>query len=279
MASSDLFLEKYGPWGLILGASEGVGSAFAEALAAEGLSVVLVSRRQPVLDELAEGLHRKYDVDARALAMDLSTPDVMDFLIDSVADIDIGFVVNCAGADTGSVHFLDRQQGSEEAMLFRNCTMLTRVCRHFGGQMVERGRGGIITMGSGAAIAGTPGLATYTGTKAFDLLFSEALWGELKPRGIDVLCLVLPDTDTPALRRGLLRHGKLSSLENAPKGATPPADVAAEGISFIGKGPTRIVSRKLRIANWIFGLLGRNTAVILMTAATRWMMGEAKREG
>ncbi len=279
MNNSADFLEKYGPWGLVLGASDGVGRAFAEAMTAKGLNVVLVARRQAQLDALASSLQSRFNVDALAIVLNLSEPDAMEKLLQYVEGLDVGFVVNCAGADTGAVHFLDRDQHNDEAMLFRNCTMLMRVCRYFGEKMVARGRGGIITMGSGAALAGTPGLATYAGTKAFDLLYSEALWGELKPKGVDVLCLMLPDTDTPALRRGMLRHGKISSLDEAPKGATSPEQVAREGIAYIGKGPTRVISRRLRIANRIMGLLGRNAAVGVMTAVTRKMMGEANSPG
>jgi uncharacterized protein len=279
MNDSTDFLAKYGPWGLVLGASDGVGRAFAEAMAAKGLNVVLVARRQAQLDALASSLQSRFSVDALAIVLNLSEPDAMEKLQQRVEGLDVGFVVNCAGADTGAVHFLDRDQHSDEAMLFRNCTMLMRVCRYFGEKMVARGRGGIVTMGSGAALAGTPGLATYAGTKAFDLLYSEALWGELKPKGVDVLCLMLPDTDTPALRRGMLRHGKISSLDEAPKGATSPEQVAREGIAYIGKGPTRVISRRLRIANRIMGLLGRNAAVGVMTAVTRKMMGEANSPG
>lgn len=279
MSDSDNFLLKYGPWALVLGASDGVGRAFAEAMAAKGLSVVLVARRQAQLDALASNLRSRFNVDALAIVLNLSESDAMEKLQRRVEGLDVGFVVNCAGADTGAVHFLDRDQYNDEAMLFRNCTMLMRVCRYFGEKMVARGRGGIITMGSGAALAGTPGLATYAGTKAFDLLYSEALWGELKPKGVDVLCLMLPDTDTPALRRGMLRHGKISSLDEAPKGATSPEQVAREGIAYIGKGPTRVISRRLRIANRIMGLLGRNAAVGVMTAVTRKMMGEANSPG
>ena len=273
-SNASTFSERYGPWALVLGASEGVGSAFVETLAAQGLNVVLVSRRQAPLDEVAGKVRTGYGVETRVIAMDLSLADAMQTLCAQVDDLDIGFLVNCAGGDTGNEDFLDRALADDEAMLFRNCTLLMRVCHYFGGKMVARGRGGIVNLSSGAAVAGTPGLATYAGTKAFDLLFSEALWGELKPKGVDVICLMLADTDTPTLRRQMMMRGKLASLNDAPKGATPSHVVAEEALRYIGKGPTRVVSGKLRIGSRIMGALGRNRAVAIMTVAANKIMGD-----
>ena len=50
------FRERYGPWAVVAGASEGVGAALARAYAAQGVHVVLLARRQNVLDEVAESL-------------------------------------------------------------------------------------------------------------------------------------------------------------------------------------------------------------------------------
>ena len=267
------FKQNYGPWALILGASEGVGSAFVEALAAQGLNIVLVSRRQSTMEDVAASVGNQFGVDTRVLALDLFVADAMQTLEAATADIEIGFVVSCAGGDTEFGNFLDRSLESQEALLLRNCTLLMRTCHHFGSQMKAKGRGGIVILSSGAAVAGAPGLATYSGTKAFDLLFAESLWGELKPKGVDVLCLMLADIDTPTLRHQMLIRGKIASMDEAPKGATPAAFVAEEALRYIDKGPTRIISRKLQIGSRIMGLLGRNTAVAIMSAAAKKIMG------
>lgn len=270
----DKFHQTYGPWALVLGASEGVGSAFVEALAAKQLNVVLVSRRQNVLDQVAKKVQVRYKIQTRTIAMDLFDHRAMETLQAEVSGLEIGFLVNCAGGDAEYGPFLERTLATDEALLFRNCTLLMRVCHHFGQQMAARGRGGIVTMSSGAAVAGAPGLATYAGTKAFDLLFSEALWGELKPKGVDLICVMLADTDTPTLRAQMVMRGKLKSLEDTPKGATPPEQVAREALQYIGKQPTRIISRKLRVGSRLLGLIGRNQAVSVMTAAARKIMGD-----
>ncbi len=273
MRKADDLVQRYGPWAMVLGASEGVGSAFVEMLAAQGLNVLLISRRQQVIDEVAAKAESDFGIQTRTLALDLFAPDAMEQLIAATADLEVGFLVNCAGGDAHYGDFLDRDLKSDEALLFRNCTLLMRVCHHYGKQMVERGRGGIVIMSSGAAVAGAPGLATYAGTKAFDLLFAEALWGELKPKGVDVLCVMLADTDTPTLRHQMLIRGKIASMDEAPKGATPSSFVAEEALRYIEKGPTRIISRKLRIGSRLMGVMGRNLAVAVMTAAAKKIMG------
>ena len=66
------FAAKYGPWALVAGASDGVGAAFAQALAERGVNVVLVARRQAVLDEVAAGIAARTGVETRTLAVDLA---------------------------------------------------------------------------------------------------------------------------------------------------------------------------------------------------------------
>ena len=266
-------VERYGPWALVLGASEGLGSAFVETLAAHGLNIVLVSRRQQQLDEVAAGVRAISGVETRTLAIDLELPDAVTSIADAVSDIDIGLLVNCAGGDSGHEEFLDRSLDQCESLVQRNCITLLRVCHYFGRKMVELERGGIVITSSGAALAGAPGLATYAGTKAFDLLFAEGLWTELKPKNVDVLCVVLADTDTPSLRRQMVLRGKHKSLNEVPKGATTAEFVAKEALRFLRRGPTRIISQKLRFGSRLMGVVGRNRAVGIMTAAAERAMG------
>ena len=74
------FVERYGPWALVAGASDGVGAAFAGELADRGLNVVLMARRQQVLDEVAAAIARRTGVQTRTLAGDLAEPGAAGFL-------------------------------------------------------------------------------------------------------------------------------------------------------------------------------------------------------
>ena len=252
------FDERYGPWALVAGASDGTGAAFAEQLAARGINLVLVARRRPLLEELATRLPTA----SRVVALDLSTPDAGERLAREVADLDVGLLVYNAGADPYSLPFLDQPLDELHALVRRNCLTVLDTCHRIGGRLVERGRGGVILVSSGAAWVGGGGIAAYGGTKAFDLVLAEALWAEWRPRGVDVLALVLGATDTPSLRRLLAERG----------GAFPdlaaPDDVVREALEHLADGPTWSCGMPDPLGPSPFGALPRRQAVELMTQAS-----------
>jgi short-subunit dehydrogenase len=220
------FANKYGPWALVAGASEGVGAAVAQLLGQRGVNVVLVSRRQAVLDEVAETVPSS----TRTVAMDLSEPAAGEHLAQVTADLEIGLLVFNAGADPHMSCFLEKPVDVWQALLTRNCAMVLASTHHFGGLMAARGHGGIVLVTSGAAWAGGSRLAVYGGTKAFDLILAESLWSELAPAGVDVLAAVLGQTDTPALRK-LLGDREIAGLAD-------PVDVARGILDNLLNGPT-----------------------------------------
>ena len=91
-------IEKYGPWALIVGGSEGIGAAFARVLAAKNLNIVLVARKPEPLEELAEDL-RETGVEVRTVSADLSKTDVLDKVRTATDDVDVGFLIYNAGAN------------------------------------------------------------------------------------------------------------------------------------------------------------------------------------
>src|ERR1700744_383421 len=206
------FAAKYGPWALVAGAS-------AEGLAERGVNVVLLARRQAVLDEVAAGIAARTGVETRALAVDLAEHEAASAVPPATDALDIGFLVYCAGADPNFEPFLANPITTAEAMVHRNCTVPMQLCHHFAPAMVQRGRGGIVIFGSGAGLAGGPNMVAYGASKAFDIVFAEALWAELHGKGVDVLGLILGKTNTPALRRIEHSRGHLSSAATAPTDA------------------------------------------------------------
>ena len=268
------FESKYGPWALVAGASDGVGASFAEALAERGLNVLLVARRQSALDEVAQRIVNRTGVQTRTLAVDLSAPAAWREIADATQDLQIGFLVYCAGADPSFAPFLDTPIEVSEALVQRNCITLMQLCHHFARPMVERGRGSIVIFGSGAGLVGGANMVAYGPSKAFDMILAEALWSELHPRGIDVVGLILGKTDTPALRRLEHGRGRLASLDDAPDGAESVDSVIAEAFDQITDGPTVFVGDQMRAAVAMLGQVGRNDAVRLMAAASAAAMGD-----
>jgi uncharacterized protein len=226
--------ERYGPWAVVAGASEGMGCDYARMLAGQGVNCVLVSRRQAMLDELAADLTRDYGIQTRAIALDLSAADAARRLFDLTADLEVGLYISNAGADPMGSFFLDSPLEDWLAMVHRNTATVAEACHRFATAMKKRGRGGILIMASGAGLGGGPRLAVYSATKAFEIAFAESLWAELGPHGIDVTCLVTPATDTPALRRLLGRTGM------KPEGLYTSEEVARTGLRELGGGPTYI---------------------------------------
>jgi uncharacterized protein len=148
-----------------------------------------------------------------------------------------------------------------------------RLCHHYAGMMVHRGRGGIVNFSSGAALAGGPNMVAYGATKAFDMVFTEALWAELHDKGVDVLCLLLGKTDTPALRQLEHRRGQIASLGDIPPGAIPAEDVIDEAFGNLTNGPTLMVGDMMRMAEEVFKTLSRKDAVKMVIQAGAQAMG------
>ena len=271
--------EKYGPWAIVVGASDGVGALFAERIASEGVNVVLVARRQHVLEKVAEGIRRRTAAQTRTLSVDLVDADASKTIIEATDDLEIGMLVYCAGGDPNYQPFLANPVSVAEDLLQRNCLVLMRLCHHFAGPMVERHKGGIVNFTSGAALAGGRNMVAYGGTKAFDMVFTEGLWVELHDKGVDVLGLVLGMTDTPALRKLEFERGRLASVDEVPEGAVTAASVVDEAFANLGNGPTIATGDDIRMAFELFKSMSRNEVVRLIMQMSAEVMGTDDREG
>jgi short-subunit dehydrogenase len=180
--------ERYGDWALITGASSGLGREFARALAAEGISCVLVARRSERLEDLARELGAAHGISTRVLSVDLAEATGQARVAESVADLSIGILVNNAGFGlAGSIVKQDPARLRE--MVELNCHAPVALTRALLPSMIARARGAIIVVGSVAGRQAVPLFSTYSATKSFDLIFGEALWGELRDHNIDVTVL------------------------------------------------------------------------------------------
>ena len=267
------FATKYGPWALVAGASDGLGAAFAKGLAQRGVNVVLLARRQAVLDQVAAEITSASSAQTRTVAVDLAQPGAAAVVAEATRDLEIGFLVYCAGADPNYQPFLANSIEAAEAMVRRNCIVPMQLCHHFAPAMVARGAGGIVIFGSGAGLAGGANMVAYGASKAFDMVFAEALWAELHDKGVDVVGLILGKTDTPALRQLEHSRGQIGSLDEVPSGAVPVGDVIAEAFENLANGPTWFVGDVMRAAEQLTSSMTRKQTVELFAQAAAAAMG------
>jgi uncharacterized protein len=182
---------------LITGASSGIGEAFARALAARGHNLLLVARSEEKLSQLCSELGGASSIDCQYVGLDLSKPESPAKLFDETKTrgLEIDLLINNAGF--GSMgEFATQDLAHELNMIDLNVRSLVEMSYRFLRPMRERKSGAIINVASTAGFQPVPYMATYAATKAFVLSFSEALWEENRPYGIEVMALCPGVTQT-----------------------------------------------------------------------------------
>ena len=261
------FADRYGPWALVLGGSEGIGASFAEQIAAMGIDLVLMARREGPLVETAARVREATGREVRTATVDLTADDMADRIAAATDGLDVGLVVYNAGATHGIPPFLSGTADDRLSLVRLNCIGPVRVAHHFGTRLVERGRGGMIFLTSMSSVAGAARVVTYSATKAFDLVLAEGLWAELRPHGVDVLALVAGATRTPAMESS----GAMIGTDEFP--GMDPDDVAREGLEHLGEGPTWVAGEANRATFDALRSLPRRDVVTAMSDATRSLYG------
>ncbi len=84
--------KKYGPWALVTGASSGIGREFATLLAEQGLNLILVARRLPLLNQLKEELQSKHDNKVVVIELDLLSENALENLEQRTNNYEIGLI-------------------------------------------------------------------------------------------------------------------------------------------------------------------------------------------
>ena len=227
---SEGFLNRYGPWALVTGAAEGLGAEFASQIAAKGLGVLLVDVQLEKATKHAADLAQRFGVETRAIECDLSKSDFLDGLREKTDSFEIGLLICSAGIGTTGP-FLDTPIDAMKRAVQVNAVATLDLCYALAPPMVERGKGGIMLLASNSAYAGTPYVATYAATKAFDLSLGEALWYELAPHGVDAMAFSPMGTNTPGLRRGMPAIKEGDVIE----GIMTPEDAVGMALGALGK--------------------------------------------
>ncbi|MEE4215353.1 MAG: SDR family NAD(P)-dependent oxidoreductase [Bacteroidales bacterium] len=259
---------KYGHKALIAGASEGIGAAYAEYLAAEGFSLYLVARRKDPLQKLAGMLAERYSVTVRQIICDLSDEDAAGQIMSSTAGDEPDIMIyNAALSHIGP--FADHPiEGHCRATRVNMITPL-RLVHHFGKKMLERQRGAIVLMSSLAGFQGSGYLAGYAAGKAYSRVLAESLWYEWRDKGVDIIACCAGATSTP----GYISSAPAKASPFAP-GVQLPEEVVSECFRKLGRKPSFITGRGNRIASFFMQrIFPRKMAVRIMGDNTRKMYG------
>ncbi|MBW6500582.1 MAG: SDR family NAD(P)-dependent oxidoreductase [Bacteroidales bacterium] len=260
--------EKYGGKALVAGASEGIGAAFAEYLASEGMDLILIARREGPLNRSGDDLEKRYGVNVKCIPCDLAEEDTQQALEKELAGMEIGIMVyNAAVSYIGP--FMQDTPDNQTRAVQVNIAAPLRLVRHFGEKMLERRRGAIILMTSMAGLQGSGFLSLYAAGKAFSRVLAESLWYEWKSQGVDVIGCCAGATSTPGYTNS--RPAKKNLFAPA---VLRPDQLAAECFKRLGKQPSFITGRANRIAScFMHRIIPLKTAVNIMGDNIRKMYG------
>lgn len=247
---------RFGPWAVVTGASSGIGREFARQLAANGINVVLIARRQALLAEAGREFSTRYGVEHRGVAVDLTEPGFLERIAGETDDLDIGLVVSNAGTAMPG-EFLSHDLDALDAVMRLNATATLEVTHYFGRRLARRGGGGMILVSAAGSRHGVPNMANDAATKAYVLALGQALHREFARHGV-VLSVLLPGmTDTPTLDKIGYQPG------SSPLKPMTVEQCVAEGLDALA------ANRAAHIA----GRLNRVTDRVIPARVTSMMMG------
>lgn len=228
------FLEMYGPWALVTGASSGIGAEFVRQLASHGLNVVLIARRVEMLEELSGEVKSKHGVETKVITADLTNDTDLSRALSDTDGLDIGLVINNAGTTVrGSFVYSDISKHTD--LISLNVTAVTKVAHAFARRFVNsREKSGMIFVSSIAKNAAfCPWMGTYSGSKAFASNLAGILKFELKDANVDVLTLEPGVVDTPM--------AAISEFDKMGWPVCPTADCVMAAVDALPKGVFKVM--------------------------------------
>lgn len=262
------FKEKYGPWALVTGGTSGIGKAISHELAAKGMNIVLVARQVNELELKAAELKTAYHVDTQIVSADLSTEKGIDNVKRLTKELTIGLLVVAAGLEVnGAFEKNDIQKELNVIQLNINTTL--QLTHHFSKKMIQLGKGGIILVASLSGHMPNPYFANYAGTKAYVLNFGASLYGELKPKGVDVTVLSPGLTNTAMIKNNGVDWSK------TPMQMFSAKKVAETAVDALGKKLIAIPGNK----NKIMAAIAKHSPLTMQAKMNEKMMKKAISPG
>jgi len=226
--------KKFGSWAVVTGCTDGIGLAIAEELAKQGLNLVLISRSQQKLSEVAQKLETagKTKIQTKTVAVDFTSenPALFDSVKSAIAGLEVGILVNNVGVGYDHAEFFGNLTTQKINDLIRVNVYGTVQMSHIVlPGMLQRKKGVIVNVSSASSFVYEPMYAVYAGTKAFINNFTVALHYEYKDQGILVQCAVPAFVST-----------KLSKIRKASFFVCSPRGYAQAFLRQLGQDPLSI---------------------------------------
>lgn len=184
--------QRFGDWAVIYDAASPVARAYAEELARQGVSIIFISEDQNAVRDTAVALSQSYGVETTLIFADFSLDhSASKPITEAIRGKDIGFLVNCVDeALTLHQSLTDMNEASLLNSVNKNVAVATLMTRLVLPGMLQRSRGAVVNLSSGACCKPLPGRVTLTASTGYLDHFSRALDLEYGSRGIFVQSLI-----------------------------------------------------------------------------------------
>jgi uncharacterized protein len=253
---------------LITGASSGIGLDLAQLMAPE-FDLVITARNQIELEKIARDLEAAHRTHVHAIAAELTLPEAPQQIFSEIErrGLPVDILINNAGFGLYGP-FAESDSKSSLGMVAVNIAALTSLTRLVLPGMIERKRGKIMNVASTAGFQPGPLMAVYYATKAYVIMFSEAIANELKGSGVSVTCLCPGATATQFAARANMENSRLFKM-----GAMKSKDVALAGYKGMMAGTSIVIPGLL---NKTIAMSVRFSPRKLVTAISRSLQEKAK---
>lgn len=255
------FLNNYGKWAVVTGASSGIGREIALYLAELGFDLALVARSEDTLNALATDLSAKYGTKTVLLPYDLSQKSAIADIVQKTSGLNVGLLVAAAGFGS-SGPLLKTNINNELAMVNLNCNVPLAMSYFFAERFVQQKRGGIILFSSLLGFQGAPNSANYAATKGYIQCLGEGLYVELKPHNVDVLI------SAP----GPVATGFAEVADMQMSLAANPTEVARATVNALGKTMTIRPGKIAKFLGWSIMTAPRRLRVSIIKTIMDGMM-------